>query len=103
MTSYLRRAGAAAATAVCLSGCSAAGEPNPDEVKTAIQDLGGTPESIYQQKVLSKDLATGVYTEQTIFIVPTSDAERFRIVDSTGTTYRDFDDFLRSISPRITQ
>jgi hypothetical protein len=82
-------------TLLTLGGC--AGSPttlDPPKVKAVIQDLGGTPESIYRQEVLIKNFDTGRYASQLIFTVPTKDGTGFRIVDTSGATYRDFDDFL---------
>ena len=91
-----------AATAIglvllAISGCaSPSGDPQPDKVKASIQSLGGTPDTIFQEQVLAKDLTSGHYTSQTVFLVPSKDGKAFQIVDSMGEIYRDYDDFLRN-------
>jgi hypothetical protein len=83
---------------LALGGCAShsGGAPQPDKLKASIQSLGGTPETIYQEQVLSKDLTSGHYTSQMVFLVPSKVTKGFEIVDSGGEIYRDFDDFLRN-------
>src|SRR5882757_11571834 len=82
---------------LALGGCASPGDaPDPAKVKVAIQSLGGTPDTIYQQKVLSKNLTSGDYSSQVIFLVPLKHGKDFKIVDSRGEIYRDFGDFLRN-------
>jgi hypothetical protein len=79
-----------------LSSCAGSGGvPQPEKVKAAIQSLGGTPDTIYQQEVIAKDLTSGHYSGQMVFVVP-SKGGGFQIVDSTGEIFRDYDDFLRN-------
>lgn len=95
----LVRAGGILAATVALGGCSSqVTKAQPERVQTAIQKLGGTPESIFAQQVLAKDNTTGAFTSRSIFIVPVDDGKAFRIVDSSGETYQSYDDFLRNNS-----
>jgi hypothetical protein len=90
---------------LALGGCTSPGDaPDPEKVKAAVQSLGGTPDTIYQQKVLSKNLTSEDYSSQVIFLVPLEQGRDFKIVDSRGEIYRDFGDFLRNNTwPRSAQ
>lgn len=86
---------AGAVLLLALAGC--AGEPDvpaPDRAQAAIRSLGGGPGNVFKQQVLSKDLGTGSYSSQTVFVVAMKGGD-LRIVDSRGDVFDDFDDFLR--------
>jgi hypothetical protein len=89
-------------TLLALGGCAsseiAAVQGN---ASVAIHDLGGTLDAAYQQRVLSKDMISGAYSSELIYLVPEGTGKGFKIVDSRGVIYSDFDDFLRRNSPKM--
>lgn len=93
----LRAASALAAVVMLLplllAGCadSASG---PEKVQTTIRDLGGDPQTAYEQPVLFNALGSQDIRQQTIHLVPAEGGPGFAIVDEQGRTYHDYDDFL---------
>jgi hypothetical protein len=78
-----------------LTGCAGPdAAPQPDRVRSAIESLGGTPESILQQSVLSRPPGGGQFRNQIVFLVPEPDGPGFHIVDSYGEIYDSYAELL---------
>jgi hypothetical protein len=80
-----------------LAGCASFGQSStPKNVNEAIHDVGGSLDSTYRQQVLLKDLNSGGYSSEMIYLVQVDGGKNFKIIDSRGMTFGDFDDFLRN-------
>ena len=84
------------AMGLALSGCSdgASSTPAPDKVAAAVQSLGGTPTTTYQETVVFRKPGEEHYQQQEVDLVPSRTGGPFLVVDAAGNIYRDYDDFL---------
>lgn len=87
---------AAAAGLALLTACGGTEtEPQPNRVRAAIESLGGTPESILQQRILTRPPGAEQFRNQILFLVPGRDGDGFHIVDSYGEIYDSYAELLR--------
>lgn len=86
----------AAGLMLTVGGCSgqSSSAPAPDKVKAAVQSLGGTPTTTYQETVVFRKPGEEHYEQQDVDLVPSKTGGAFQVVDAAGNIYRDYDDFL---------
>lgn len=87
------RAAAIALLPLVLAGC-ADPDSGPAKVQAAIRDLGGTPQTTFEQPVMFNDLGTEDIRQQTLYLVAAQNGPGFTIVDEQDQAYRDYDDLL---------
>lgn len=90
------RAATTAGLALALTACGGPEtKPQPDRVREAIESLGGSPETISQQRILTRKPGSEQFINQIVFLVPGRDGSGFHIVDAYGETYDSYTDLLR--------
>lgn len=97
MTPGLVRVPIAVAIALLtLTGCAGRDTtPQPQRVRSSIESLGGTPETIFQQSILTRPPGGGQFRNQIVFLVPERNGPGYHIVDSYGEIYDSYADLLR--------
>lgn len=82
--------------AVTSSGCAHAPEPpSAAKVEHTLRDLKVDPDKLLFERFTATSPVTGQVSNQVLIIAP-ADNGRYRIIDSHGDIYDNYDDFLRN-------